>query len=94
MKTSREAVETLNKALKIDSEALTALFSVRIAASKELSEKTPFKCKITLSENGQTSYNLSMLEVLQGIFEEYGIHYELNAKRQITSFRIDNPYGL
>lgn len=94
MKTARNAVIDLNKALDVDSEALTALFSIQVQCKKELGEKTPFKCKPSATTDGSISYTISLLDVLRGIFEEKGIHYDMNAKRQIVAFRIDNQYGL
>jgi len=94
MKTVRNACIALNKALDVDSDALTALFSIRVACKPELGQKTPFKCKNRTLDNGHTSSDISVLELIQGLFEEKGLKYELNAQRKIKSFTVDNPYGL
>lgn len=93
-RTARNAVIELNRALNVDSYGLSALMAVRVHVSPEFSQKTPFKCKRQVSESGVESYSLSALELLQGVFGEYGIKYDIGSNGQIKCFRIDNPFGL
>jgi hypothetical protein len=91
---TQEAVDYLNSILELDSVALTALFSVRVACSKEMYEKTCVECKKQASGGGQTPYSVTVLDLLRGIFKDSGIGYTLSPDKKICFFSLDKGPGV
>jgi hypothetical protein len=89
----KDTVEVLNTALKADSDALTALLSVRVACREELCKETGITCRKRASGDGKTAVDVGFLDVLRGVLGEPRLNYTVEDNRKISGFFLDNGPG-
>jgi hypothetical protein len=87
-----DLVGRLGGALYADKRAITALFSVMVACNKELALRIGSRCKKQGSGEWETSYSVSVLDLLRYITDSPSLNYELDDQKQISGFSLDNQH--